>query len=250
MKYYFFILLALFICNYSFSQQASYFEVEYLKEVIFRVDTTNRTQVLTNSSRFNEILSESGKGLKYKLRIDTHSSEFLYMKELTSDSENDMMKNLAINIGGTEGLFYINKRDSTGINKINYFDTNFRIKLENKKWKILNDTKVIGRYTCYKAVTIDTVKNSKGVFTHNVIAWFAPKLPSYFGPAGYFGLPGLILELDNSKVIISASKIMRLDKKFEIKKPKSGKLVTEDEFTDITIKAGKNFKSLLFKKSQ
>ena len=107
----------------------------------------------------------------------------------------------------------------------------FLIKIEVKKWKVTSEFKFISNFKCYKATSEDIVSNHKGVFKSKVIAWFCPELPNFFGPAGYFGLPGLILELDNSKMNLRATKIhFSKSKKNDIKPLKKGIKLTEKEF--------------------
>lgn len=77
----------------------------------------------------------------------------------------------------------------------------------NKNWVLTDETKKIDNYTCYKATTEYVVVNSRGTFKHPVIAWFCPELPYSFGPAGYDGLPGLILELQEWNNVFGAIKI-------------------------------------------
>lgn len=77
----------------------------------------------------------------------------------------------------------------------------------NKNWVLTNETKKIDNYTCYKATSEYIVINGKGEFHHPVIAWFCPELPYSFGPAGYGGLPGLILELQEWNNVFGAIKI-------------------------------------------
>lgn len=55
------------------------------------------------------------------------------------------------------------------------------------KWKIYEETKKLGNFTCQKATT-----QSEG---KTVTAWFTEEIPISGGPAGYSGLPGFILEL-------------------------------------------------------
>ena len=44
-----------------------------------------------------------------------------------------------------------------------------------------------------------------------ITTWFAPKINRSFGPGGYGGLPGLILELDRGKKTYTASSIKEVD---------------------------------------
>ncbi|MEO6188997.1 MAG: GLPGLI family protein [Saprospiraceae bacterium] len=71
------------------------------------------------------------------------------------------------------------------------------------KWKILNEIKEVAGYVCMKAETFDSVKN------YNVVVWFSSEIPISLGPENYYGLPGLILEVDknNGCAIITATKI-------------------------------------------
>ncbi len=107
-----------------------------------------------------------------------------------------------------------------------------------------NETKKIGNYLCYKATTIFVIENSKGTFNHPVTAWYSTQIPIGFGPIGYGGLPGLIVELTVQNIKYSMTKLMLNPKKeIVIKKPKKGKLVTEEEFNLVAKEAMGNFKT-------
>ena len=72
--------------------------------------------------------------------------------------------------------------------------------------------------------------------TSKIIVWFTPEIPVSSGPAGYGGLPGLIVHLDkdDGAVQISLSSIVMRDiEKGEIEEPKKGKEVTQEEFDEI-----------------
>jgi GLPGLI family protein len=65
-------------------------------------------------------------------------------------------------------------------------------------WKISSETKQLNGYGVQKATAKayyyeygPDIKPSRG----DVIAWFAPELPFSAGPEGYYGLPGVILEM-------------------------------------------------------
>lgn len=71
------------------------------------------------------------------------------------------------------------------------------------KWKIHNEIKEVAGYLCMKAETYNPVLDQK------VFAWFTDQIPVNGGPEGYYGLPGMILELDldDGTVIVTASKV-------------------------------------------
>jgi GLPGLI family protein len=58
------------------------------------------------------------------------------------------------------------------------------------KWKILDQIKEVNGYICLQAETRNPLKNQV------IHAWFTDEIPYSFGPEGYGGLPGLILELE------------------------------------------------------
>ena len=90
----------------------------------------------------------------------------------------------------------------------------------------------------------DTAKAKKTNFTddwelpkeNTITAWYCPEIPINQGPENYWGLPGLILEVNDGKTVILCSKIVLNSKdKVEIKPVSKGKVVTQKEF-DETVK--------------
>ena len=73
--------------------------------------------------------------------------------------------------------------------------------LPNFKWTIIpNETKKIGSYLCKKA----TIRYRDDL---NIV-WFTDEIPISNGPYEFGGLPGLILQIENSDQRISATKII------------------------------------------
>lgn len=106
--------------------------------------------------------------------------------------------------------------------------------LDSVKWVLVNETKQIGNFLCYKATTTRKVVNSKGTFYHPIVAWYCPELPIRFGPAGYGNLPGLIVMLSEQTVVFNLKEITLNSKdKIVIKKPSTGKVLTEQELLKI-----------------
>lgn len=98
-------------------------------------------------------------------------------------------------------------------------------------WTLSNETKVLDGHKCYKATTTakynDGFRKQEFIFT----AWYTPEIPFSYGPIGYGGLPGLILELQTDKATFFAKKInLSLDKEPEINKLISPKSISEETY--------------------
>lgn len=83
-----------------------------------------------------------------------------------------------------------------------------RIARQPLKWKLTNKTKIIGKYTCYKAVATEELYSRQGhYYNRKVIAWFAPAIPLNFGPKHYSGLPGLVLQVERDEFTLTATNL-------------------------------------------
>ena len=58
------------------------------------------------------------------------------------------------------------------------------------KWRILNDLKEVAGHICMNAMMMDTMRKQR------IVAWFAQDIVHNGGPEAFFGLPGMILEID------------------------------------------------------
>lgn len=146
--------------------------------------------------------------------------------------------------------------------------------LPKLNWKMESETKQIGGYTCYKATAVkeasktdfrnfrpkdkddkkpeqkkDDTKKTSGETTTNfsdsfeipkdiiITAWYTPEIPVNQGPENYWGLPGLILEVNDGRTTILCSKIVLNAKdKAEIKAPKKGKIISQKDYDETVIK--------------
>lgn len=102
-------------------------------------------------------------------------------------------------------LYYINNYDfkTDSIFEQRKIDKNILLKAKwknNYKWEITNETKIINGYKVIKATTESIeVDKTNPYYYGKAIAWFTPDIPISSGPARYYGLPGLILELNYEK---------------------------------------------------
>ena len=78
-----------------------------------------------------------------------------------------------------------------------------------------------------------------------ITAWYTPEIPVNQGPENYWGLPGLILEVNDGKTIILCSKVvMNPKEKAVIKAPSKGKVITQKEFDETVIKKMEEFRQM------
>lgn len=160
------------------------------------------------------------------------------------------------------GTYYKNVKEAVYSNQVEMFGKIFLIKdsLPGLNWKLENETKKIGEYTCYKATAIKKVKrpefHSMGQGADDreekakdrakdipvkektreitITAWYAPDIPVNQGPGEYWGLPGLIMEVNADRTAILCSKIvMNPKEKDKIEAPKKGKQLSRVEFDGI-----------------
>ena len=170
----------------------------------------------------------------------------------------------------TAGAQYKNVKEQQLIQDQEFFGKQFLIKdsIPQLEWKMENESKQIGQYLCFKATAVkkgddmdfanmrrrntsndqkkDDEKSKDSAKSKDlmddievpkeimVTAWYTPQIPVNQGPGDYWGLPGLILELNSGRTTILCTKIEINPKdKIEIKAPTKGKTVTKDEYSEI-----------------
>jgi GLPGLI family protein len=154
---------------------------------------------------------------------------------------------MVINTGSQDRILYKNIAELAYEQEQDVMGKEFLIKdaLEPAEWELTGETKKIGNYTAQKATysrIIDSQRFSTGMTemekvkdTIQVVAWFTQDIPVPHGPENFFGLPGLILEVQNSGRTLICEKI-ELNPSAEpvaIIRPKRGKEVTREEFRTI-----------------
>lgn len=168
------------------------------------------------------------KKVKSTLTFSNKESIYKVNKKLSIIDRGNLAEKFSLLTAGGSNIFYTSIITNTNeTQNCQTLDECFLIKSKFKKWQLTQETKEISGYVCYKAIFVENVKG-KIVKT---IAWYTPKITVSFGPKGYNGLPGLVLELDNEKLFFKATKIILNPKeKVKILKPTKGDKVTEEEF--------------------
>ncbi|GAB1308008.1 GLPGLI family protein [Urechidicola sp. KH5] len=166
------------------------------------------------------------------------------------------------------GKTYKNTKDQVFLQEQNLMGKEFLVtdSLENYVWEFQDESKVIGQHLAFKAIAKKMVPNTpsfrfgrRGGNSQNsendepkdslkeieIVAWYTPEIPVSHGPGEYWGLPGLILEVNADNTTILCTKIVINPKeKAEIKAPKKGSKVTREEFSEIRIEKMKEMREM------
>lgn len=158
--------------------------------------------------------------------------------------------------GGVGSTIYKNIEDNTYIKQGNIMGKDFVIKdeLPEYEWKLLNETKKIGKYNCFKAIYVPEIKQDEQEVTQEeateaaesgllnmmddydptISAWYTPEIPISNGPGDFHGLPGLIIEVqENDTTILLTELVLNPDQDLKLKKPKAGKEMSQEDFNKL-----------------
>jgi GLPGLI family protein len=210
----------------------------------------------------------------YILDFNQNASIFKEDVQLDQASGNGRPGMRMVMIGGfSNGKLYKNTQSKQFAQEQELSGKNFLIKdaMKTYDWKMEDETKMIGNYLCFKATiveerpkmntsfsfgrranrTADNSDSSESKDSENsdkeeieepevemepviITAWYTLDIPVNHGPADYWGLPGLILEIgDNRTQYLCTKVVMNSKDKVEISEPKKGKKVNQKEFEKI-----------------
>ncbi len=190
----------------------------------------------------------------FELVFDKTTS--IYKEEVKLEQEAGGFGGMMFIGGAMNGKQFKDVKNKTYARESELMGKNFLIKdtLTTYNWKMLNETKMIGNYLCFKAEA--TVKGSEmslnfGRNQRNqsenkddkietkereivIVAWYTPEIPVNNGPADYWGLPGLIVEVNADRSSLSLVKVeLNPKEKIQIKEPDKGKVVSKKEYDEI-----------------
>jgi GLPGLI family protein len=188
----------------------------------------------------------------YVLNFNSQESTFLEEEKI------DAISGATDSWGGyfSRGDHYKNIKNNKIVQSQEFYGKRFLVKdeLYAIKWTMGSETKKIGQYTCYKAkafvptselnwynfswsdLRANTAKESDDKKPDEkltvVEAWYTTQIPVTQGPAEYWGLPGLILEVsvDNTTLLCTEIIINKNDE-IDIEAPSKGKEITKKDYT-------------------
>ena len=238
------LLLLTLTISININSQEVHSKIIYKKKI--NIDLKKRKSKNKEAIKLLETLFDKMNKLEYVLLFNKKKSIFKEISKLNRDfEENSLSSGLSKLLGDSNGIYFTDKEK----NKIYHqkeFESEFFLIEQDKisDWNITHEKKEIDNYTCFKATKNDTYVGSSGnLIKKKIIAWYTPQIPFNYGPLKYNGLPGLILELQNDKVIFYVKEIhLNLNNKENISKPKKGIKITQSKHDSIVMGLAKSFR--------
>ncbi|TDE31170.1 GLPGLI family protein [Flavobacterium ranwuense] len=211
------------------------------------------------------------------LNFDKSASIYKEEEKLDTPGQGGGGMRMMMSMAGGGGTYYKNVKDKSYTVDKEFMGKEFLVKdsLPNLQWKMESETRVIGGYNCFKATAVRpasktdfrnfrpkkedtaTTKPADAAKKTNLMdeldmpkeviitAWYTPEIPVNQGPENYWGLPGLILEVNDGKTVTLCSKVVLNPKvKTEIKAATKGKVTTQKEFDEIVLKKMEEFREM------
>lgn len=217
-----------------------------------QVDLEMENDGMTDAMQ-EQIAAQLRKQFQKEYTLTFNKNESIYEEVESLDSPAPMATGgISIVISGGTDVLYRNIPENQYTVQTEISGKEFLIKdaLETPEWTFEKETRNIGNYTCFKAtrereVTEKTMTNESDSLVEvtrliTTTAWYTLDIPVKHGPSDFWGLPGLILQLEEGDLTILCSKIvLNPEKEIKIEAPRKGKEVTQAEFDEIQEKKSK-----------
>lgn len=250
-----FLLMIVSVNAQGFLGKAEYFSKKIQAKKAQKTVTDDKEPL---DPEFEKIVQEAIKKASEKqFLLIFNKTQSLY-EEQKSLEKPQMTDGMSVSISySTAGKKYINTKEQSSIVEDEIFGKEFLIvePLVQPEWKLINESKKIGEYNCFKAELVIPVSQKQleayeeflkkeeikpALFKMDepkdqvITVWYTPEIPVSFGPDNYWGLPGLILEVNDGRYIILCSKVtLSNNDKTKIKAPNTGEKVSRKKFDEI-----------------
>lgn len=252
------ITLFVLVFSIAISAQNTNGKAYYVIKNTIKINLGNRQISEAQKAMLQERINSMSTN-NFVLSFNKNSSIYVEEEKLEKDQGNGIvaqrmgMMKMILN-QGSNGKLYKNIKDNTYKNQVDIYGKLFLIQdsLQTIDWKITDEVKTIGKHTCFKATTIlknrglptnfrpgeqrtDDSKEERKIGDEMIIvtAWFTLDIPISQGPAMYYGLPGLILEVNAGNTTILCSKIELSKKEEIINAPKNGKKINQKKYDEL-----------------
>ena len=217
------LLFGLLICSNFVLGQSSTYEVVYSKQIFFEINDSS------NYSKEKEKALRLAMQEKRLFSLITNTSESIY-KSIPSITNSQNESGFKVSFSESQNAIYNNLIDSINIVEETY-PAKFMIydSLNQYNWKLIDEEKIYKGYRIKKA---ETLYNDL-----KLVAWYTSEIPINSGPEYVWGLPGLILIVESSRLTSTGKQLITMESlhesdEIEIKKPiiKRNNYISKKEF--------------------
>ena len=246
-----FIFTTLFILFFSFFENNNEFETAQEFQGKAYYFSKSKMELGAWGARMSEAQKKQIKNrLKNRLEktyiLTFNKFESLFYEEEKVDAISGATDSWGSNF--SRGKQYKNVNENRLVQVQEFYGKKFLVKdeLQTLEWKMESESKQIGDYLCFKATAV-TPTNELGWFNFSwgdlnevenqeikltaIEAWYTLQIPIQQGPAEYWGLPGLILEVSAGNTTMLCSQlVINPSNVIEIKIPEKGKEINKLDY--------------------
>lgn len=153
---------------------------------------------------------------------------------------------VSIVVSGGNDVLYRNLARNEYVRETEIMGKEFLVRdtLQKPEWVFEKESRNIGNYTCFKATNTREIKEQTLSSEHDSLVeatklrtttvWYTLDVPVQHGPSEFYGLPGLVLQVEDGDLTILCSKIvLNPNEEVNIEAPSKGKKVDQAEFEEI-----------------
>ena len=219
------------------------------RHVEFKMDSTSGM-----GDEMQKMLQEQlRKQFQKEFKLTFNNTEAVWKEEVSLDKpqgpSGSGVQIVMSGMGGDDYALYQNIVEKKYTEQSDLMGKQFLVQdiLEKPEWKLEKETKNIGQYTCFKATLTEEIEqrsfssvNGEGEeevkkVTKVTTAWYTLDIPVQHGPEDFWGLPGLILEVNDGKMAMMCTQVVINPKDgISIEVPTKGKKVNKEEFEKIS----------------
>jgi GLPGLI family protein len=186
--------------------------------------------------------------------LNFNAIESLFVEEEKVDAISGATDSWGSNFA--RGKQYKNASKNNLVQSQEFYGKRFLVndKLQDFDWKLGSESKEVGGYTCFKATAVvpkdaltwfnfswsdlpsDDDNSEKNIELSEVEAWYTLQIPVQHGPAEFWGLPGLIMEVSAENTTLLCYEIISNPKEKEkIIAPKKGVKIDIVGYRDVVM---------------
>jgi len=217
------------------------------RHVDIKMDSTSGM----NDEMQKSIQEQLRKQFQKEYTLSFNTAESIWKEEVSLDKpQAPSSSGISIVLSGNSDILYQNVMDQSYVQQRELMGKQFLIAdtLEKPEWKLEKETKNIGQYTCFKATLTEEIEERSfqringeegeeevKKVTKVTTAWYTLDIPVQHGPDKFWGLPGLVLEVNDGKMAMMCTQVVINPKEgVTIEIPTKGKKLNRTEYEKIS----------------